>query len=92
MQSTHTLDWYEISKLNNERFSLDTFAKLIVKAEPSIDIERVTMHYRKKLLLLFQNATQMIKEQTPEAIVRNRDLQVKKSIVSDHLKQMEGSV
>ena len=92
MQSSHTLDWYQISKLNNEYFSLDTFAQIVTKAEPSIDIDRVTMHYRKKLLILFQSAARIIKEQTPEAAVRNSDLQIKKSIVSDNLQQMEDSV
>ena len=58
---------------------------MIEKAQPSQGIDRVTKHYRKKLLILFQNASQMIKQQEPELLATNSNLQVKRTIVCDQL-------
>ena len=59
--NNNELDWYALSKLNNNYFDLQQFSNIVSKAEPSNGIDRVTLHYRKKLLLLFQNAYEMIK-------------------------------
>ena len=60
------IDWYSLSKLDNLHFNLSAFSDIVSKAHPAQDIERVTLQYRKKLLQMFQNASQNIKEQTPE--------------------------
>lgn len=90
MYSEHGIDWYSISKFDNERIDLKDFSDIVGRAQPSHDIDRVTLHYRKKLLILFQNANQIVKQRTPELMMTNSDLQVKKSITSDNLHTLEG--
>jgi hypothetical protein len=66
MQSDRGIDWYSLSKLNDQHFDLAAFSDIVANVNPAQGIDRVTNHYRKKLLILFQNAYQRIKETAPD--------------------------
>lgn len=59
---------------------------------PEIGIDRVSLQYRKKLLVMFQNASKIIKSKTPCLLADNSEMQVKRSIVADKLYVIEAEV
>lgn len=52
----------------------------------------MSLQYRKKLLVMFQNASKIIKSKTPCLLADNSEMQVKRSIVADKLYVMEAEV
>lgn len=88
----HGIDWYSISKMSHSNFDLDEFKEIVTDSQPHQGIDRVSLQYRKKLLIMFQEASKMIKMQIPNSLASNSELQIKKSIVADNLHSMESEV
>jgi hypothetical protein len=48
-------------------------------------MEKVTVQHRKKLLILFQNASQIIKKESGDLLAQHSDLRVKRNMVAEKL-------
>ena len=92
MNSDRGIDWYTVSKLNPDKLDLKSFNEIVSECRPEQGIDRVSLQYRKKLLIMFQNASSIIKQASPDMLATNSELQVKRSIVADNLHYMEGEV
>lgn len=86
------IDWYSLSKMDVDSFDFQQFNQLLSVAHPEQGIGRVTTHYRKKLLLMFQNASKNMKQQLPHLLATQSELTVKKIVVAEQLQAIESEV
>ena len=92
MHSEGGIDWYSLSKMNTDSFDLQQFNQLLSVKHPEQGIDRVTTHYRKKLLLMFQNASKNMKQQLPNLLATQSELTVKRIVVAEQLQTLEAGV
>jgi len=69
--------------MNYENVSPDAFNEIISVSHPEQGIDRVSFQYRKKLLVLFQKASQAIKEEIPNLQVTHFQLQTKRNYIAE---------
>jgi len=68
---------------------LEKFNQLIANVEMGYGIDRVTTNHRQKILILFQNASKIIRTDKPNLMAENNQLQIKRNIVADKLNILE---
>lgn len=56
------IDWYSVHKLNLDSLDLPKFNQLVGNCQIAYGLDNVSKQYRKKLLILFQNASKIIKK------------------------------
>jgi hypothetical protein len=76
------LDWYSVHKLNSERFDIRAFNEVVGNCQIGYGIDNVSLLYRKKLLVLFQNASKIIKMEMPELSTECSQLFMKKNLLA----------
>jgi len=67
---------------------LQKFHSIVNNAEVTYGVDRVTAQYRKKLLILFQNASRIMKNEGADLVAENSELEMKRNIVADKLAGM----
>ncbi len=81
MKQALGIDWYAVHKFDNERFNIQQFNRLVGEGEIGYGIEKVSGQYRKKLLIMFQKASKVMKERMPDIEVQASQLGMRKALM-----------